>query len=229
MSSPPDKPPRPRRLAILSDIHGHLTGLLAAFADLQAQGCDGIVCLGDLVEGGPADEEVVATMRDRGIPCVRGNHDVQHDVVLAAETRAWLAALPERIEEDDALFIHISPRRRQRYVADPVEAWNVFDECPFRLVFVGHVHVPHVFGERNRSFGEARRVPFAYNQPLALEADDRYIISVGSLGYGRDLVGKPRYAILDRVAGTIELRALEAPVLPLDRSFGDSGLFPTYR
>ena len=50
--------------------------------------------------------------------------------------------------------------------------------------------------------------------------DDSYIVSVGSIGYGRDRVGRIRYAIYDCEANTVELRAVDGPVLPLDYAFG---------
>ena len=40
--------------------------------------------------------------------------------------------------------------------------------------------------------------------------------AVGAVGYGRDRIGKIRYAIFDRSAGSVELRALGGPLLPLD-------------
>ncbi len=207
--------PAGRRTALISDIHGNHAGLLAALEDIARQGCDRIVCLGDLVDGGPADDAVVAEIASRGIPCVRGNHDENNDAVLAEETRRFLAALPERFVEDDVLYIHISPRPIRRKINHEVEAWNVFDETDFRLMFVGHVHVPYIFGERSDTHGQATRHAFEYNRPFPV-AGERYIVSVGSIGYGRDLVGKIRYAIYDRDAATVELRAIEGPLLPLD-------------
>jgi predicted phosphodiesterase len=207
------------RTAIISDIHGNHAGLLAALEDIERQRCDRIVCLGDLVDGGPDNEAVVEAFRERRIPSVRGNHDETNDLDLAESARAFLLGLPERITEDDVLYTHISPRRMQRKVNHAVEAWNVFDDAPFRLMFVGHVHVPLVFGMRSEAFGEAAKHAFAYNRPLELGGDDRYIVSVGAIGYGRDKVGKVRYGIYDRGANTIELRAIDGPVLPLDYCF----------
>jgi hypothetical protein len=87
-------------------------------------------------------------------------------------------------------------------------------------MFVGHVHEPLIFGMRSTAFGEAAKHPFQYNRPFSLSAEDRYIVSVGAIGYGRDLVGKVRYAIYDRNADTIELRAVDGPLLPLDHAAG---------
>lgn len=204
------------RIALVSDIHGNHEALLAALADIEAQRCDRIVCLGDLVEGGEGNEQVIATLRARHVPCVRGNHDEYNDLQLSEAGLRHLRALPECLIEDDVLFVHISPRTRKRRVDDAVEAWNVFDETAYRLVFVGHVHVPLIFGQRSPSHGEAAVHAFDYNRPFPLALDDRYIISVGAIGYGRDRVGRVRYAIYDADANTIELRAIEGPLLPLD-------------
>lgn len=212
------KPERRKRTAIIADIHGNQPGLLAALADIERQGCDRIVCLGDLVDGGPDNEAVIQTIRSRAIASVRGNHDEENDLVLEAASRSFLLGLPEAIVEDDVLYIHISPRRTKRKINHAVEAWNVFDDTAFRLMFVGHVHAPLIFGMRSSAFGEAAKHPFEYNRPFPLAADDRYIVSVGAIGYGRDAVGKVRYGIYDREADAIELRAVDGPVLPLDQA-----------
>jgi predicted phosphodiesterase len=210
----------PSRTAIISDIHGNHAGLVAALADIDRQRCDQIVCLGDLVDGGPDNEAVIETLQQRGIPCVRGNHDEINDVELPGEMRSFLLDLPERIVEDNVLYIHTSPRKNQRKINHAVEAWNVFDDTKYRLMFVGHVHEPLIFGMRSSAFGEAAKHAFTYNQPFTLSPEDRYIVSVGAIGYGRDHVGKVRYAIYDRNADTIELRAVDGPVLALDWAAG---------
>ena len=206
------------RTALISDIHGNLGGLLAVIADIEACGCDRILCLGDLVDGGGGDEEVVELLRRRAVRSVRGNHDEHNDVPLRDETRRFLAALPESIVEDDVVYAHISPRARKRKVDHAVEAWNVFQDVGARLVFVGHAHRPLAFAERCVRYGEAACVAFEYNRPWRLDPADRYVVCVGSVGYGRDELGKPRYAIHDRAAGTIEFRAVDGPVLSMDYS-----------
>ncbi len=205
-----------RRTALISDIHGNHAGLLVALEDIERQGCDAIVCLGDLVEGGPDNVQVIDTLRQRGVRCVRGNHDENNDLALADEARRFLTALPAHLSDNDALYIHISPRANKRKIDHEVEAWNVFEESAHRLTFIGHVHLPMIFGERSSIYGAATRHGFEYNRPFKLASDDRYIVSVGAVGYGRDRIGKIRYAIFDRSAGSVELRALDGPLLPLD-------------
>jgi len=204
------------RTALISDIHGSHAGLLAVLEDISAQRCDRIVCLGDLVEGGPDNERVIETLQRLGVPCVRGNHDETNDVVLPYPMRQFLLDLPERIDEGDVLYTHISPREKKRKVNHAVEAWNVFDEHAFRLLFVGHVHVPMIFGQRSQAYGESAVHAFEYNRPFVLEPGERYIVSVGSVAYGRDYVGRIRYAIHDAAVGTVELRAIDGPLLEMD-------------
>jgi predicted phosphodiesterase len=210
--------PQAKRTALISDIHGNFEGLAVVLEDIERLACDRILCLGDLVDGGPGDEEVVALLRERRIRAVRGNHDEHNDAPLQRGTREFLARLPEAIVEDDVHYTHISPRRRKRKVNHAVEAWNVFEDCDFRLLFVGHAHVPLHFARSSESYGEARSLPVEYNRPVSLERDERYIVCVGSVGYGRDDVGKLRYAIFDRDAWSIEFRALDGPLLPCDHT-----------
>lgn len=204
------------RIAIISDIHGNHAGLMAALVDISAQGCERIICLGDIVDGGTENERCIETLRERGIPCVRGNHDENCDAPLRTVERSYLSGLPMHIAEGDILYTHISPRAKKRKIDNTIEAWNVFEECGYWLTFVGHAHIPYLFGKRANSYGEACLHTFHYNQPFVLDNEDRYIICTGAIGYGRDGVVKIRYCILDQKSGTIEMRAIDGPLLPLD-------------
>lgn len=211
---------RARRTALISDIHGNHAALLTALSDIETQRCDRILCLGDLVDGGPDNEQVIETIQRLCVPCVRGNHDETNDLDLAHASRQFLLALPEYFVEDGVLYMHISPRPRKRKINHAVEAWNVFDECEFQLLFIGHVHVPMIFGMRSETYGEAAVHAFEYNKPYALSRDERYIISIGAIGYGRDDVGRIRYTIYDAEAHTVELRAIDGPLLRYDHTLG---------
>ena len=117
----------PSRTAIISDIHGNHAGLVAALADIDRQGCDQIVCLGDLVDGGPDNEAVIETLQQRGIPCVRGNHDEINDVELPGAMRSFLLDLPERIV--DSIAGEVDEVARQ--CGDrPLECQGFLERCP---------------------------------------------------------------------------------------------------
>ena len=61
------------KLAVISDIHGNIYALMKALEDIDEQKVDKIICLGDLVGYGPHPNEVVALIKRREIPCIKGN------------------------------------------------------------------------------------------------------------------------------------------------------------
>ena len=63
------------RMALISDIHGNLTALEAALADIARQDVNATVCLGDVAELGPQPVAVIHRLRDLSIPVVMGNTD----------------------------------------------------------------------------------------------------------------------------------------------------------
>jgi len=63
------------RLAIFSDLHGDLPALQRALEQAEHFECSVLVCAGDLVDGEPFPEDVIGLLRERKIPCIRGNHD----------------------------------------------------------------------------------------------------------------------------------------------------------
>jgi diadenosine tetraphosphatase ApaH/serine/threonine PP2A family protein phosphatase len=134
---------------------------------------------------------------------------------LSKEERRYLAGLPEEIVEGEVLYTHISPRPSRQKILDATEAWNVFDEFPFRLVFIGHLHMTVIFGERCDGGAMASMHPYRFNRPFDLDPSDRYIICPGAIGYPRDGVELLRYGIFDDRAQTVEVRALKGPVIDL--------------
>jgi predicted phosphodiesterase len=63
------------KLAIISDVHGDVHALRDALAQIDRLDCDQIVCGGDLVDWGLFPAETIELLRERKIPCIRGNHD----------------------------------------------------------------------------------------------------------------------------------------------------------
>jgi predicted phosphodiesterase len=114
------------RVALLSDVHANLPALEAVLDHLDRAGeHDAVYHLGDLVGYAPWPNEVVALLRERGIPGVAGNYDstvavrykhcgckyedpVQEELShlsyawtlehVTEETRAWLGTLPFRLD-----------------------------------------------------------------------------------------------------------------------------------
>jgi len=63
------------KFAIISDIHGNYPALQAVLSDIEAEKVDRIVCLGDLVGYYCMINEVIETIREKGIQTICGNHD----------------------------------------------------------------------------------------------------------------------------------------------------------
>jgi predicted phosphodiesterase len=63
------------QVTIFGDIHANLPALEAVLADMDKRGFTIRYCLGDLVGYGTFPNEVVAAIRERGIPTLMGNYD----------------------------------------------------------------------------------------------------------------------------------------------------------
>lgn len=149
------------RLGLISDIHADLGALLRALAVLEEHGADKVVCMGDLVEKGPDGDRVVAALNEHHIVCVRGNHDdnavrrrLDRDVdpddpLVAADTAAWLAALPrERRHVWDGVRVamaHIAPGDSPESVLPghiPKSLKRTLRGFEADVLLLGHTHIP---------------------------------------------------------------------------------------
>ena len=75
------------RLGLISDLHGNLPALEAVLGELEREGVERIVCLGDVAVG-PLPSETLNRVRDLGCPVVMGNWDA-----------AFVAGLPPATDE----------------------------------------------------------------------------------------------------------------------------------
>jgi predicted phosphodiesterase len=102
------------RVALIADIHGNLAACAAVLAEIEREGPEAIVCLGDVAATGPQPREVIALLRQLGCPMVMGNADVEllHPIVAAeepdsdasriADISRWGAA---QLDESDRNFL----------------------------------------------------------------------------------------------------------------------------
>lgn len=106
------------RLALISDLHGNLTALDAALADIVRRGVDRIACLGDVASDGPQPREVLDRLRELRCPVIMGNADAQlvglepidfpPDMQVFADSARWAAS---KLTAQDRAFIQgFAPR-----------------------------------------------------------------------------------------------------------------------
>lgn len=113
------------QIAIISDIHANLIALEEVLNDIQNRSVFQTYCLGDLVDFAPWGNEVIEKIKNKGIPCLLGNHDERiafdHPIVplphhdqketanriiainhsktaITLENKKWLASLPYNLE-----------------------------------------------------------------------------------------------------------------------------------
>ena len=217
--------------AILSDIHGNLEALDAVLADIEQQGVDQIICLGDIVGYGPNPCECV----DRVMGCqvsVLGNHDqgalfdpegfssgaeravfwtrrqLEDPAHAEQNARRWkfLCSLPRVHREQDLMFVHGSARNPLHEYVFPEDIHNRGKlERIFAIVprvcFQGHTHVPGVFTEDCRFIS-----PMEISDRLTL-GNGKLMINVGSVGQPRD--GDPRSCYVLLHADTVQFRRVD--------------------
>ncbi len=184
-------------LALLYDVHGNLPALEAVVADARGQGAQRFVLGGDYALFGPWPAETLDALRE--LPeaeWIRGNGerwtaapgDAPDDPVvqggiaacgdaLGAEAVEALAALPQRLDREEALYCHGSPLSDVRsFMSQPAgDEPELLDGVRRRRVVFGHTHLP-------------------FHRAGAAETD---LVNPGSVGMPFD--GDPRaaYALVD--------------------------------
>lgn len=232
-----------RPLAVLSDIHSNLHALDAVCADLDRLGIQDVVCLGDIVGYAAFPDECTARVRERGWPSVLGNHDAavgnprtlldMNDTAgagirwaeqkMSADNRAWLAALPARINRPREVFTHASlfaPEEWQ-YLLDVESALLHFLRQRSPVCFIGHTHRPMILTWQ-RSAGLEALVPG--NGLIPLPARGKVTLNVGSVGQPRD--GDPRacYVLYHPKSNEVEFRRVEYDIRAAQQAISQARL-----
>ncbi len=153
------------RLGLIADIHADIRALEATLRHLEALAVDSILCAGDLVGYGAHPDAVVTLLRERSIPCIRGNHDrwalERHQMigpmgwkpaVLHEKTWEFLLRLPaclQRSYDGKVLEVHHgSPEKDTEFVTPykplPGSIERYWDEGRADLLVLGHTHIPMV-------------------------------------------------------------------------------------
>ncbi len=215
------------KLALISDIHSNIEALTAVLRDIDKHAIERIICLGDIIGYGANPRECVDLVASRCEGCLCGNHD---QAVLYEPTnfnvgaeracfwtrklleeepeqehieRRWdfIGHLPIRLEMEDMLFVHASPRKpvneylfSEDVYTNPSKITENFRRMDsFETCFVGHTHVPGVFLD-DPYFDPPEELPEPRIYPLG---EEKAIINVGSVGQPRDRDPRASYAIIN--------------------------------
>jgi diadenosine tetraphosphatase ApaH/serine/threonine PP2A family protein phosphatase len=208
------------KLALFADIHSNLEAITACLEHAQALGADRCAFLGDLVGYG-ADPVAVLDLIEQyaanGAVVVLGNHDAAAigggandmnaharaaiewtQTRLGERQRAFLAALPLSVKQDNMLFVHASADAPERwtYVTGPVEAERSMAAANASYVFCGHVHEQMLY----YSGAGGQPMPFqpVPGTPIPAARHRQWLAVVGSAGQPRDGNNAACYALFDQ-------------------------------
>lgn len=229
------------KYAILSDIHGNLTALNTVLEDLEEEGIDEFVCLGDLVGYGPDPIGVVQRMRDLCSIVVAGNHDYGISGVLslsyfnryARDAAIWareqltdnqlsyLSNLPLLDRNEEALFVHATVESPElfEYVLTAYDAHVNMRTQDRPISFHGHSHVPVNF-----LLDDAGAVSHNQEQVVSLEKPQKAMVNVGSVGQPRDGDERASYGVYDTEEERIEIHRVQYDIDRTAEKIREAGL-----
>jgi predicted phosphodiesterase len=182
------------KVAVFSDVHGNLIAL-ERFLEATASVADAYVCLGDVVNYGPWNDECLAAIHDLpNVTLLEGNHerlflgteDVAEEIPLVA--RFFEHSFPTFTRPD-----LISGLRRELDLGrfrctHTIDGLSIYADTPItvdRDYLIGHTH--HQF---------------------RIACGDHVIVNPGSVGQNRAEIDVIDYAFFDTEAESIELRSL---------------------
>ena len=227
------------KYAIVADIHANLEALTVVMADAESQKCTHYACLGDVVGYNANPKECLDIIRQKGMPCVKGNHDEYCSVdaeldgfnphakeainwtrlQLTEEDRKWLRELKyiRLIASFSIVHATLDGPQRWGYVFDKLAAAASFTYQNTSVCFFGHTHVPVAFIRDSVVRGGT------YSK-FKIEPGRKYFINVGSVGQSRDGVPKATYVIYDLDDASVELRRLDYDLATTQAKIRAAGL-----
>jgi predicted phosphodiesterase len=212
-----------KRTAIISDVHSNMEALQAVLDDIHENGCEEIVCLGDLIGYGPNPRQVLRIATEQFEFTLMGNHEegILYQPVgfnWKAEASAWwtkdqlksphypahenrkywgyLEQMPRFATHGDVLYVHASP-------IDPTREYVMPEAC-YNPEFM-----TQIFKKIKRvAFGGHTHLPgiFFENRPFLQQnriegpypvVKGKFFVNVGSVGQPRDGDTRSCYVIFD--------------------------------
>ena len=200
--------------AITSDIHSNLQAWNVVLTDIRSFRVDKIIVLGDIIGYGPEPAAVLESVYANADYITMGNHDAalcgKIDISqfndYAAKIITWtkvnlsesgisfLSTLPLTLNAGSFLCTHgdFSEPSLFNYVIEPQDALASWEKTNCNLLFAGHTHKPAIFIlDKN---GKASELPLC---DISLEKENRYLITVGSVGSPRDKDIRATYCLYD--------------------------------
>ena len=236
------------RLAIIADIHSNFEALDSVLAQIDLEGVEAILNLGDLVGYNASPNECLELLQNRNIWSLAGNHDLavldperaQNFNIIAYEALMWcrrqirpeflefLRGLPLLREQPGSfLACHGTPANPDTYIAYHFQGKRVLKDLrnhsQLRVCFFGHTHRRALWYRDIR--GKVALRPIAPT-PMQLSPEEHYLINPGSVGQPRDGNPEAAYAIFDDQEFSIHFKSAPYDVSGAQRRILAAGLPP---
>jgi diadenosine tetraphosphatase ApaH/serine/threonine PP2A family protein phosphatase len=236
------------RLAIIADIHSNREALDSVLAQIDREGVEAILNLGDLVGYNASPNECLELLQGRNVWSLAGNHDLalldperaQYFNIIAYEALTWcrqqvrpeflkfLQGLPlVREQPGSFLACHGTPANPDTYIAYHFQGKRVlkdlFKHPDLRVCFFGHTHRRALWYRDIR--GKVALRPIA-PATMFLSPEEHYLINPGSVGQPRDGNPEAAYAIFDDQEFSIQFKSAPYDVGGAQRRILAAGLPP---
>ncbi len=222
-----------RKVALISDLHSNIEALEKVLLDIQEQGVEEIICLGDLIGYGPNPREMLRHSFNWNA-CLRGNHEdallflaldfnpeaaraiewtreqINHSEADKAENhKMWnfLGDLPDIREEEDVMYVHASPRHRTKEYVRPhdIQDHEKMEEIFSMIPRIAFCGHTHEPGVFTQDM--KFYPPRAFNNKVKVTDGRKYYVNIGSVGQPRDRDTRSCYVIFD--GDVVQFRRVE--------------------
>ncbi|MEE9515391.1 MAG: metallophosphoesterase family protein [Candidatus Brocadiales bacterium] len=227
----------------MGDIHSNLEALNTVLKDIERQGTDKLLSIGDVVGYAAEPSSCLAALRNSTDTIVAGNHDfaaagkmnIDYFNPHAREAVLWtrahlsdkeqdfLSNLPLTIELDkeDITLVHSTLYEPDQfhYLHSYNDAEACFSLLKTFICFLGHSHVPAaVLKDADGSIRTETK------EEVSLKDAKQAIINVGSVGQPRDKDPRACYVLYDTDAALIRFRRLEYDIDAASKKIREAGL-----
>lgn len=223
------------KFALISDLHSNIEALEAVLKDIDDNGVQKILCLGDLIGYGPNPRQMLQHAFNWEWS-LRGNHE---DALLflaldfspeAAQAIDWtrtqlnddtqskdenhrmwnfLGDLGDIKTQDGLMFVHASPRNRTKEYVRP---HDIHDREKMEEIFSLIDHAAFCGHTHEPGvFTEDMKFypPRAFAHKVKLSDGRKYYVNIGSVGQPRDRDTRSCYVIFDPETQVVEFRRVE--------------------